>query len=103
MRTFTAFALGLAGAAVASASDVESLTKNTFPDFVKENPLVLAECKSSHSRRNFNPYIFANCLQSSQYVLFDLADSLALLTSYLLNSAMVVSLPSITPVRFEDY
>ena len=100
MRTFTAFALGLIGAAVASASDVESLTKTTFPDFVKENPLVLAECKSPQSRCKFNPYIFANYLQSSQYVSLDLADSLALLTSYLLNSAMVVSLPPITPARF---
>lgn len=45
MRTFNTFALGLIGAAVASASDVESLTGTTFPDFVKENPLVLAECK----------------------------------------------------------
>jgi len=36
-------ALGLVGAAVASASDVSSLTKDTFPDFVKDNDLVLAE------------------------------------------------------------
>jgi hypothetical protein len=45
MKTFTTVALGLIGAAVASASDVASLTKDTFPDFVNENPLVLAECK----------------------------------------------------------
>ncbi|RDL34741.1 Protein disulfide-isomerase [Venustampulla echinocandica] len=43
MRTFKTFAIGAALAAVASASDVESLTKDTFPDFVKENDLVLAE------------------------------------------------------------
>ncbi|TAQ89773.1 hypothetical protein B7494_g1883 [Chlorociboria aeruginascens] len=43
MRTFTTIALGLIGAAVASASDVSSLTKDTFPDFVKDNDLVLAE------------------------------------------------------------
>lgn len=47
MRTFTTVALGLLGAAVASASDVESLTKDTFEGFVTENDLVLAECKSS--------------------------------------------------------
>lgn len=46
MRTFTTVALGLFGAAVASASDVSSLTKDTFTDFVTENDLVLAECKS---------------------------------------------------------
>jgi protein disulfide-isomerase A1 len=45
MRTFTTVALGLLGAIVASASDVASLTKETFPDFVKDNDLVLAECK----------------------------------------------------------
>jgi protein disulfide-isomerase A1 len=39
-------AIGLLGATIASASDVASLTKDTFPDFVKENDLVLAECKS---------------------------------------------------------
>ncbi|KAH6675699.1 thioredoxin-like domain-containing protein [Halenospora varia] len=44
MRNFKALALGAAFAAVASASDVESLTKDTFPAFVKENDLVLAEC-----------------------------------------------------------
>ncbi|KAF4628906.1 hypothetical protein G7Y89_g9247 [Cudoniella acicularis] len=43
MRNFKALALGAAFAAVASASDVESLTKDTFPDFVKDNDLVLAE------------------------------------------------------------
>jgi protein disulfide-isomerase A1 len=45
MRTFATFAVGLLGAAVASASDVTSLTKDTFTDFVTENDLVLAECK----------------------------------------------------------
>ncbi|KAG4443695.1 hypothetical protein IFR05_000784 [Cadophora sp. M221] len=43
MRTFKALAVGLASAAVASASDVASLTKDTFPDFLKDNDLVLAE------------------------------------------------------------
>jgi len=43
MRPFTTLALGLLGAVVASASDVESLTKETFSDFVKDNDLVLAE------------------------------------------------------------
>lgn len=43
MRTFKTFALGIFSAAVASASDVSSLTGETFPAFVKENPLVLAE------------------------------------------------------------
>lgn len=43
MRT-TELAFGLVGAAaLASASDVHDLKKDTFPDFVKENPLVLAE------------------------------------------------------------
>jgi hypothetical protein len=45
MRTFTTLAVGLVSAAVASASDVSSLTKDTFPDFIKDNDLVLAECK----------------------------------------------------------
>lgn len=31
--------------ALASASDVHELKKDTFKDFVKENDLVLAECK----------------------------------------------------------
>ena len=44
MRTFSALALGLVSAAVASASDVASLTKESFPEFVKDNDLVLAEC-----------------------------------------------------------
>lgn len=54
MRPFNTLALGLLGAVVASASDVESLTKDTFPDFVKDNDLVLAECKllSVHPRAN---------------------------------------------------
>jgi protein disulfide-isomerase A1 len=56
MRTFTTVALGLLGAAVASASDVASLTKDTFPDFVKANDLVLAECKSPSAAAQLNPY-----------------------------------------------
>lgn len=41
-------ALGLlAAAAVATASDVIQLKKDTFDDFIKSNDLVLAECKSS--------------------------------------------------------
>ncbi|EKD19226.1 protein disulfide isomerase [Drepanopeziza brunnea f. sp. 'multigermtubi' MB_m1] len=43
MRSFTTLAVGLGIAAVASASDVVSLTKDTFTDFVKTNELVLAE------------------------------------------------------------
>ena len=46
MRTFSTIAVGIAAAAVATASDVASLTKDSFPDFVKDNDLVLAECKS---------------------------------------------------------
>ena len=43
MRT-TELALGLVGAAaLATASDVHDLKKDTFTDFVQENPLVLAE------------------------------------------------------------
>lgn len=43
MRTFR-FALGLVGAAaVASASDVHDLKKDTFTDFIKSHDLVLAE------------------------------------------------------------
>jgi len=43
MRSFSAAALCLLGAAIASASDVEVLTKDTFTDFVGANDLVLAE------------------------------------------------------------
>lgn len=47
MHTAQKFALGLlAAAAVATASDVVQLKKDTFDDFVKANDLVLAECKS---------------------------------------------------------
>lgn len=35
----------LAAAAVASASDVTQLKKDTFDDFVKANDIVLAECE----------------------------------------------------------
>lgn len=50
MKSFQNLALGLIGAAaVASAadgaSDVFDLKTDTFPAFIKENPLVLAECK----------------------------------------------------------
>jgi protein disulfide-isomerase A1 len=45
MRSFKNIAFGLIGAAaVASASDVHDLKADTFPAFIKENPLVLAEC-----------------------------------------------------------
>jgi protein disulfide-isomerase A1 len=43
MRFSSSFLFSAALAAVASASDVSSLTKDTFPDFIKENDLVLAE------------------------------------------------------------
>lgn len=44
MRSFTNAALGLVGAAaLASASDVHDLKKDTFTDFVKSHDLVLAE------------------------------------------------------------
>ena len=44
MRNFRSVALGLVGAAaVASASDVHDLKKDTFTDFVKSHDLVLAE------------------------------------------------------------
>lgn len=44
MRNFRSVALGLIGtAAVASASDVHDLKKDTFTDFVKSHDLVLAE------------------------------------------------------------
>jgi hypothetical protein len=60
MRTFTTVALGLLGVVVASASDVTSLTKDTFPDFVKANDLVLAECKSPSATAELNQYLTAN-------------------------------------------
>ncbi|KZF22369.1 prolyl 4-hydroxylase, beta polypeptide [Xylona heveae TC161] len=45
MRGFRNAALGLLGAAaLAVASDVHDLTKDTFPSFIKEHNLVLAEC-----------------------------------------------------------
>lgn len=41
------YSFGLAAlAALATASDVHDLTKDTFDGFVKENDLVLAECMS---------------------------------------------------------
>lgn len=43
MRNFRSVALGLAAAAVATASDVHDLKKDTFTDFVKSHDLVLAE------------------------------------------------------------
>lgn len=39
MAAFSAFA------SAEDASDVETLTKDTFKDFIKGNELVLAECK----------------------------------------------------------
>ena len=52
MHAVRRIALGLlAAAAVAHAadpaSDVTQLNKDTFKDFVKENDLVLAECRST--------------------------------------------------------
>ena len=45
MHTAQKVAFGLlAAAAVASASDVTQLTKDTFDSFVGENGIVLAEC-----------------------------------------------------------
>lgn len=41
----------MAGVATAE-SDVAQLTKDTFNDFVKENDLVLAECKFSFQSSN---------------------------------------------------
>jgi protein disulfide-isomerase A1 len=39
------YSFGIAAlAALAAASDVHDLTKDTFDGFVKENDLVLAEC-----------------------------------------------------------
>jgi hypothetical protein len=51
MRSLRTLALGLAAIAATvvaaeEASDVHVLGKDTFADFVKENDLVLAECKS---------------------------------------------------------
>ncbi|KAF7870116.1 uncharacterized protein EAF02_009306 [Botrytis sinoallii] len=43
MRYLQCVALAFASAAIASASDVASLTKETFPDFIKENDLALLE------------------------------------------------------------
>lgn len=46
MGNFKTIALAFAAAAVvATASDVHDLKKDTFPTFVKENDLVLAECE----------------------------------------------------------
>lgn len=44
MRT-SSLALLLGAAASVLASDVHELKKDTFDEFVKENDLVLAECK----------------------------------------------------------
>ena len=50
MHKATKYALGLlAAAAVATASDVVQLKKDTFDDFVKSNDLVLAECKPARA------------------------------------------------------
>lgn len=62
MRTFKTLAFGAALAAVASASDVEILTKDSFPDFVTDNDLVLAECQFPPILRNFNLEHSANTL-----------------------------------------
>lgn len=51
MRNFRNALFGLVGAAaLASASDVHELGKDTFNDFVSDNELVLAECRSNLSR-----------------------------------------------------
>lgn len=43
------YSFGLLGlAALAAASDVAELTKDSFNDFVTDNNLVLAECKCFH-------------------------------------------------------
>lgn len=57
MRSFKNMALGLVGAAaVATASDVHDLKTDSFPGFIKENPLVLAECKSANKpTSSFDP------------------------------------------------
>ncbi len=56
MRNFRNVAFGLIGAAaVASASDVHELKKDTFDSFVKDHDLVLAECKSLSRRRPVSP------------------------------------------------
>ena len=57
MRTFATVAIGLLSATLASASDVASLTKDTFPDFVKDNDLVLAECKSPSASAQPQPVL----------------------------------------------
>lgn len=52
------YSFGLAAlAALASASDVHDLTKDTFEPFVKENDLVLAECMSYISDPSLNPIL----------------------------------------------
>lgn len=45
MKSYSKVAIGLAGAfaAVAAASDVTELKKDTFAPFIQENNLVLAE------------------------------------------------------------
>jgi len=54
MRNFRNVALGFLGAAaLASASDVHDLKKDTFDDFVKENDLILAEFFAPWCGRTF--------------------------------------------------
>ena len=55
----------LAAAAVASASDVTQLKKDTFDDFVKTNDIVLAECKLQQSASRANTTLTRRSLQSS--------------------------------------
>lgn len=46
------YSAGLLGlAALAAASDVHDLTKDSFEPFVKEHSLVLAECRSTKQAR----------------------------------------------------
>lgn len=61
------YSWGLLGlAAVAAASDVHELGKDTFNDFVKENDLVLAECKKDPDIQSQNePVPLTSTLQSS--------------------------------------
>ena len=61
MHTVKNFALGLvAAAAVASASDVVQLSKDSFNDFVKGNDIVLAECKL-HLRLHLHLHLLLLC------------------------------------------
>ncbi len=95
MRTFTTLALGLVTAAVASASDVVSLTKDSFPDFIKENDLVLAECKCLLALASSRLVQLLTCMVFSlRSMCPHTCKHLMLLTVRFLAIAMVVSAPS---------